>query len=431
MSRRRSFRELFTVGTPALAILVAGFAVAYLFVEPAPPNEIEIATGDSGGAYYAFASQYRKEAARSGVALNLRKTSGSIENLRLLRDDSSGIQIALVQGGTGDAAAPGLMSLASLYYEPVWLFHRGDRPIARLTELRGRHISIGPEGSGTRAVALRLMEDNKLINNTKISPLGGGEAAAALRRGDIDAAFFVASPRAGYVRDLLAAADIQIMSFARAGAYERRHRFLSRVTLPMGVIDMARNLPRRDVTLLAPTAALVARDDLHPALIELLLRTAGAIHRAGGLFENPGEFPSGEHLDFALNEDAARYLKSGPGFLQRFLPFWIANFLDRTKVLLLPLITLLIPLFRILPPAYRWRMRSKIIGCYRSLAELESDLRDRPPGGDLARYAAELERIDDEVSLMHLPPGYLDAVYALRLHIDLVRARIGRAEGGA
>jgi len=427
--RQRSLRDLAVIGGPALILLVAGFAVAYLFVEPAPPGRIEIATGSRGGAYFSFAQRYREIVAEEGVELVVRETSGSIQNLGLLDDPASGVQVALVQGGTGDpAASPHLMSIASLYYEPVWLFHRGADSVRRLSDLRGKKVGIGAEGSGTRAMAQLLLRENGITDETKHLPLDGPAAAEALQQGLVDAAFIVASPKAEFVRVLLADPEIQAMDFKRADAYSRRHRFLSQVRLPQGVIDLARNVPRSDITLVAPTAALVARNDLHPALVELLLHAAEAVHRSGGLFEDTGEFPSALHVDFPLSDDARRYLKSGPSFLQRYLPFWFANFLDRTKVMILPLLTLLFPLFRILPPTYRWRMRSKVIRCYKNLARLEEELRDRVPGESVSSLVAELDRIEGEVRDMHIAPGYLDIAYALRLHIDLVRAQILKIE---
>ena len=217
---------------------------------------------------------------------------------------------------------------------------------------------------------------------------------------------------------------MDLMSIRLGDALALRNRFLSLVRLPRGAIDPAHDQPPEDKSLLAPTAGLVVRDGFHPALVELVLRAAVQVHRAGGLFEAPGEFPAGKHLDFPLDEDARRYLKSGPGFLQRHLPFWIANFVDRTKVMLVPLLTLLIPVFRILPPAYKWRMRSKIVRWYKDLARLERRLSANAPGEDSAPFSAELDRIEAEVRDMNMPPGYLDSVYSLRLHIDVVRTRI-------
>jgi TRAP transporter TAXI family solute receptor len=418
------------IGGPALLLLAAGFAVAYLFVEPAPPSRIEIATGTRGGAYFSFAERYRDIAAAQGVELVLRETSGSLENLGLLDDPTSGIQIAFVQGGTGDpAASPNLMSIASLYYEPVWLFHRTVDSVERLSDLSGQTVGIGAEGSGTRAVAQMLLRENGVTDETRHLPIGGWAAADALREGLVDATFIIASPKAEFVSALLADNGIRPMNFTRANAYSRRHRFLSEVRLPQGVIDLARNIPHSDITLVAATATLVARKDFHPALVELLLHAAEKVHRRGGLLEEAGQFPSELHGDFPLSDDARRYLESGPNLLQRYLPFWVANFLDRTKVMLLPLLTLLYPLFRLLPPVYRWRMRSKVNRCYRDLSRLEEDLRDLAAGEDISAFAAELDRIEGVVRELHVSPGYLDRAYALRLHIDLVRAEVARGEG--
>lgn len=387
-----------------------------------------IATGGTSGAYYAFAERYREILAEQGVELVVRESSGSIENIALLGDTASGVDLAFVQGGTGDGtAAPGLVALASLYYEPIWLFTRPTlfgRPDG-LRALAGQRIAVGPEGSGTRAVARLLLGDVGLGNMPGLlSPLGGSKAAEALRRQEIDAAFIVAGPTAPAVREMFAADAMDIMSVRLGEALALRHRFLSLVRLPRGVIDPARDQPPDDVVLLAPTAGLVVRDDFHPALVELVLRAAERVHRGGGLFEAPGEFPSGKHLDFPLDDEAQRYLESGPGFLQRYLPFWIANFLDRTKVMLVPLLTLLIPVFRILPPAYKWRMRSRIVRWYKDLASLERRLNASAPGDDTAALAAELDRVEAEVREMNMPSGYLDSVYSLRLHMEIVRARL-------
>lgn len=432
--RRRSVRDYFAIGVPALAVLAAGFLVAFKFVEPPPPDRIVIATGNKSGAYHAFAERYRAILAEQGIELVVRESSGSVENVALLDDAASGVDVGFVQGGTGDAAAsPRLMSLASLYYEPIWLFTRptlfGTKTLFgtnRLHGLAGARIAVGPEGSGTRAVAELLLDEVGLGDNKTLLPLDGGQAGAALRRGDIDAAFIVASPTSTAVRDMFATPALDLMSIGLADALILRHRFLSRIRVPRGVIDPARVLPPDDLALLAPTAGLVVRDDFHPALVELLLRAAERVHRSGGIFEAPGEFPAGKHLDFPLHDEARRYLKSGPGFLQRYLPFWIANFIDRTKVMIVPLLTLLIPVFRVLPPAYNWRMRSKIIRWYKDLVRLEQRMSISAPGEDASPFSAELDRIETEVREMEIPPGYLDSVYSLRLHIDVVRDRLVR-----
>ncbi|UCH75181.1 MAG: ABC transporter substrate-binding protein [Rhodospirillales bacterium] len=429
--REENLKESAVIGGPALLLLVVGFAVAYLFVEPAPPDRIEIAAGARGGAYFAFAERYRDIVAAQGVELVVRETSGSIENLGLLDDPTSDVQIAFVQGGTGDPTeSPDLMSLASLYYEPIWLFHRAGDSIERLSDLNGKTIAIGADGSGTQPVARMLLRENGVADGTKHLSIGGWAAVDALRQGVVDATFIVASPEADFVNALLADDAVQAMNFRRAAAYSHRHRFLSEVTLPQGVVDLARDIPPADITLVAATATLVARKDFHPALVALLLQTAQQVHRDGGMLEGVDRFPSGRHVDFPLSEDARRYLKSGQNFLQRYLPFWVANFLDRTKVMLVPLLTLLYPLFRMLPPVYRWRMRSKVARCYQDLSRLEGDLRGMAAGDDIATFTAELDRIEDVVRELHVSRGYLDSVYALRLHIEMVRAEVARSAGG-
>ncbi len=299
-----------------------------------------------------------------------------------------------MQGGVGGAPAEAaLCSLASLYFEPLWIFTRGAAAPARLL-------------------------------------LGGMAAAEALLAGAADAAFFVASPESSVVRRLLEAEGVQVLGLARAEAYTRRYHFLSKLVLPEGVINFARTLPPRDIVLLAPTANLVVREDLHPALIVLLLQAAEEIHGAGGLFEKPGAFPAARHLDFPLHETARRFFKSGPPFLKRFLPFWAADLIDRLLVLLLPLVTLLIPLLRIVPPTYRWRVRSKIYRWYRELQAVDGKLEDLATMEQVGRNLAKLDRIETEVIQVSVPLAYADSLYHLRLHIDFVRGKLKQADAG-
>ncbi len=425
-------RERWRIFAPAIALTLIGFVVAYQFVEPAPPSRIAIATGREEGAYFGFAERYAEILARDGITLDVRATSGSLINLDLLADLDSGVDLAFVQGGTGDpAAVPDLRSLGSLYYEPLWIFTHVQPVPRRLSALAGQRIAIGDRGSGTRAVALQLLTDNGLAEGAATLVLLGGNAAAqALWVGEIEAAFFVAAPEAPVVAGLLAAEGVRPISLARAEAYARRHRFLSRVVLPEGVIDLARNIPEQDVALVAPTANLVAREDLHPALAVLLLQAAGAVHGGGGLFEAPGQFPAPRNLDFPLSAAAKQYFEFGPPFLRRYLPFWAANLIDRLKIMLLPLATLLFPLFKIVPPTYRWRVRSRVYRWYRELQAIDERIAKAGPAEDLPALARELARIEDEVSGLHVPLAYADALYELRLHIAFVRDKLQQAEAG-
>jgi len=412
---------------PALLLVLAGFIVASHFVQPGPPHSITIATGAPDGAYTLFAGRYRALLAENGITLQIRKTVGSLENLALLK--AGQVDLAFVQGGiAGPAMAAGLESLGSLYYEPLWLFYRRPAHADRLTDFRELRLATGNPGSGTQALVQSLLEDNHLGSDTdRLQSLGGDEALDALTEGRVDAAFFVASPRAPLIRSLLHHKDIHLLSFARAAAYTRIHQALALLTLPEGTIDLQANIPPRTTTLLAATANLVAREDFHPALVSLLLQTATRVHNAGGLFEQPGEFPSGSNVDFPLNAHARNYYRYGQPFLQRYLPFWTANLIDRLKIMLLPLFTLLVPMFKLMPPVFRWQVRRKIYRWYRELQALDVQLLAETPGARLSELLQQLDAIEEEVRQVRVPLSYRDELYNVRLHIDLVRQRLQSA----
>lgn len=410
---------------PAALLVLLGFILAYQFVQPAPPEQIRLATGQPDGAYYLFGQQYQKRLLEEEVRLELLTSAGSLDNIgRLVRGEA---EAALVQGGTtgNTAAEADLLSLGSLYFEPIWLFHRRGLPISRLTDLQGKTVAIGTPGSGTRALALQLLADNEITpDNNPLVDYSEREAADALLEGRIDAAFLVASPRSPVVRALLDAEHLRLMSFERAAAYTRTHRFLSAVSLPEGVIDLKRNLPGRDTTLLAASANLVVRDDLHPALMDLLLQAAQGVHGQGGWFEESGRFPAPDYLVYPLSSAAERYYKYGPPLLQRYLPFWAATLVDRLKVMLLPFLALLLPLLKIMPPIYRWRMRSRIYRWYREV--LAIDQRLFRADADLAEARAKLAQIEYEVSHIEVPLSYAEELYDLRLHISLIQQKLER-----
>jgi TRAP transporter TAXI family solute receptor len=423
-TEHRPFRDHFRIYGPALLITLIGFVMAYQFVQPAPPGEIRIATGQPEGAYYLFSQRYQKLLAGENIRLEILNTSGSVDNLGLLRSGKA--DVAFIQGGTTEQVeADGLRSLGSLYYEPIWLFHRKELRVDRLTDLRQKRIAIGSEGSGTRAVALQLLTDNAINDsNTSLLAEGGRAAADALLNGGIDAAFFVASPKSPVVRALLDAGNIQLMSFERADAYTRLHRYLSSVILPQGVINLGQNLPEKETRLLTASANLVIRDDLHPALMDLLLQAAEAVHGEGGWFEEAGEFPAARYLVFPLSKEAQRFYDYGPPLLQRYLPFWAATLVDRLKVMLLPLVALMIPLFKIMPPIYRWRIRSRIYRWYREV--LSIDRRQHREAVEIDRSLSELNDITRDVANVSVPLSYAEELYDLRLHINLVKEHLER-----
>ena len=420
---RNPLKHQLSIYGPAALLVVAAFVLAFQFIKPAPPDHVVIASGGVDGAYYAFAKRYAEYLAREGITLEVRATNGSVENLALL--GSGEVSLALVQGGVDSGvSAPALTSLGSVYYEPLWLFHRRDLEMKRLSDLAGARLAVGPQGSGTRALASRLLADNGIVEQAAWADLGGEGAVEALLAGDVDAAFFVISANSGAVRRLLTDPRITLADFTRSEAYGRRYRFLRHLELPEGVVDLAANIPDRTVHLLATSANLVSHPDLHPAVVDLMLLAATEVHKEGGLFEAQGEFPMPGLLAFPLNKEAERFYENGPPFLQRFLPFWAASLVDRLKVMLLPLLVLMFPLIKVMPPIYTWRMRARV---YRWYDELEI-AEQRLGGGEIddQAYFQELDRIEAEVRLVKVPLSFTDQLFNLRQHIELLRRQAAR-----
>jgi TRAP transporter TAXI family solute receptor len=415
-------KDFLKVYGPILLLIVAGFVVTWQFVAPAPPRHLRLAAGQPGGAYAEFAKRYQAALAENGITVEIVTTAGSVQNLALLNAPDSGVDVAFIQGGTGDPATePGLRSIASLYYEPVWLFVRGAAP-DRLSQLRGKRIALGIEGSGTRAVALLLLAANGIDSgDASLVTLGGKDAAAALKAGRIDALLSVGAARDPVIDDLMLTPGITLVDFTQAQAYSRQFRFLSVVTLPRGLVNLEKDVPNHDYHLVAPAAALVARDSLHPALIDLFLSAAGSLHGQGQDFERQGEFPSDLHLDFPLSKEAARVLANGPSFLRRYLPFWVAVFVERTWILILPLLTITIPLLRIAPPAYRWQIQRKILHRYRELRVIEAKARLARDPGERQVLLEKVEKLRRDAAELHLPVGFAGDLYQLRQDIDYVK----------
>lgn len=419
---------LVTVG-PAVIVIVAAFWVATLFIKPAPPHTFVMSTGAEGGAYHLFAQRYRDILARDGVRVELRASAGSLENLQRLRDPNHEVGAALVQGGLAPAAGDsGLLSLGAVFYEPLWVFHRGKAPLDRLNPLAGLRIAVGPEGSGTRALATQLLGAvGANAAPTRLLPLGGSAAADALEKGEADAAFVVGSPDAPVVQRLVKAKGVRLVSLSNAEAFSRRFPFLSVVRLPRGVVDLAADVPETDVTLLATTASIVVREDFHPALAFLLIYAAAEIHAQPGVLHRQGEFPTAREADFPLSDEAQRYFKSGPPFLQRYLPFWVANFIERMLVLLVPVFAVVVPVFKILPAVLEWRVKRRVFRWYGELKFLEAEVASAPDSGRTDEFLDRLDAIERGVNATPVPTSYADYVYHLRAHIEVVRRNIERS----
>lgn len=428
---------LWLPGLVAVIAIVMYFVAPLLVGEP-PPKKVVIATGSKTGVYFKVAQQYREILARDGIELEIRNTAGSVENLRLLRDSSEDVSVAIVQGGTNTAADDHtLRSLASIYLEPVWVFYRAELgELSLLSELDKARVGVGKEGSGTRAIALEMLKANGLLpdpnveadqsteppisRSVELHDISGKPAADALLAGELDAAFFVIGPSANVVKKLVSAKEIRLMSFPRARAYETRYRYLQSIDFTQGMLDLRDDLPRQDVKLVAATACLVAREDIHPAITLLLLQAASEVHEPGGFFEAPEQFPSALGVDLPISKDAARFLKNGPSLLYRYFPFQMANWLDRMKLLLVPLATLLLPLFKAFPPLYRWRIRSKIYRWYTVLREIDQKLSDSHEGFDYSEDIQRLEILQRELAEVSVPLSYMEEFYNLRLHVNYV-----------
>ncbi|MDF1843240.1 MAG: TAXI family TRAP transporter solute-binding subunit [Rubripirellula sp.] len=412
-------------------VVMTGFALAWFFIQPAPPKTIVMVTGSEDAAYHEFAESYAANLRSNGVTLELRKTNGSIENYQVLQNDPE-VDLAIVQGGTAPPTATeagNLESLASLYFEPVWLFYRSEEPFSDLRDLRGKRIAIGQLGSGTASMAMLLLGDNGISNSadTTLVSIGGSDAKTQLEQGQVDAAFFVTSPSTDMIGELIADDAIRLMNFERHAAYARRHPFLTSVILAQGVIDLEHDLPRSDILMIAPAANLVATSALHDALIPLLLGAATETHSSDGSLLQRGRLPSAEFVEFPLNESARMYFDDGPPFLQKYLPFWVASAVDRGKILLLPALTLLLPLFRIAPPLYRWRIRSRIYRWYEILRGIEIDLRSQADVEMLHKHEKTLLTMEGELDdLSNVPLSYMQEFYNLRLHVEFVERRLTR-----
>jgi uncharacterized protein len=413
-----------------LAVLIATYM---MFVEPPPPRKIVIASGGQNGAYFRYAQKYAEELQKEGLSVEVRETAGSVENLRLLGEEGSGVAVAIVQSGVASPEeVQRFYALGSLYREPLWVFHRGDIRIERLSQLAGKRIGVGPPGSGTNAIAMQLLAVNGLIESK--SPMKDSRAvlvnesvavaAKALQKGELDAAFFVAAFEADYIRELLSDGRVTLLSFDQHEAYHRRFRFLAPVTVPAGLVDLGQNIPARDVALLAPTAMLVIRKDFHPALVALLLTTAARIHGKGDEISDPGEFPSGSYCDFPVSEDAGHFYKSGPPVLQRLLPFWVASLVDRAKVMLIPIIMLMMPLLRAAPPLMRWRTRRKIYLWYSDLRDIDQRLVAGQSEAELDQELARLKVIEHQVAYVDVPLSYMEEFYHLRLHLGMLQQHL-------
>ena len=422
-----SWRDLALTLGPILLLTGLALWAAFRFVDPAPPDTITITAGPEGSIFWNHARKYQEILARNEVELKILPSQGSLENLRRLADEDFEADVGFVQVGVStEKEIEGLVSLGSMFHQPLAIFYRGAR-LARLAELKGKRVAIGREGSGARFLALTLLKANGIEpgGKTVLLDLAGEDAAEALLRRKVDAAFFMGDSAAPAVmRKLFRAPGIQLLDFEQAEGYVRRFQYLSKLELPMGSVDLGTNLPARTVHLIAPMVELIAREDLHPALSDLLIEAAHEVHGVSTLLQRAKEFPQAKEHQIPLSDDAVRYYKSGKGFLYRHLPFWLASLADRMVVLLVPIVVLLIPGMRIAPALYRWRVGSRIYRWYGTLLALERDVSAHAGPHAKEQLVERLDRIEQGVNRIKVPLSFAGEFYVLREHINFVRGKL-------
>jgi TRAP transporter TAXI family solute receptor len=409
-----------------VAIAVLGWALVTI-LKPATQRTIVITAGADKGIYNGFAERYAPLLKREGITLDIRSSSGSVENYQRLKDPESEYEVGFIQSGTTTPSENDqLQTIAAISYEPIWVFYRGDAIVNRLAQLKGKRISIGVPGSGLLKVSRTLLGHSGITaDNAKLLEMDAYQAYQNLENGQLDAAFFIGRPDAA-MQQMLLNSDLKLMSFAQADALVLKFPSLSKIIFPRASTSVANDLPQADVTLLAATALLVSKDTLHPALVYLLLEAANTAHAREDYFTPRGTFPNLNTDDFPISDESTRYFKSGRPFLQRYLPFWLASFIERRLLILLPFMALLFGLLQALPRMVEARMKNRLVVWYREIKSLEDEIwSTRQPGKEqIAQWRDDIENIDANASQIRIPQRYFQDVYALKQAIGVVRERI-------
>jgi NMT1-like family len=431
-----SIRDLLASFGPFVLLSIALLVLAYWWLEPTPPKRVSLATGPEQSAYDEFGKRYAQLLAREGITVELVRTEGSSANLQLLREGK--VDLGFVQGGSSEQGngEDALQSLGSLFLEPVWMFYRedsakkisGNGQFQALQQLSGLRVNVGTAGSGVPALMSKLLQANRVEAQTlTLSRLEQTPATVAFLNGELDVIVFASAPESLMVQMLLQTPGVRLFDFAQSEAYARRFAFLSPVVLPRGVVDLAADNPARDVRLVAPTTTLLAKSTVHPALLQLFSQAAAQLHGGAGWFNRARQYPNVENNELPLAKEAERYIKNGPPLLQRYLPFWAANLIERMWLALGIIVAVLLPLSRILPPLYEFRIRSRVFRWYARLREIEQRADNSAPGPEtISGLLGELNELDDKAGKIQVPLSYVDELYALRSNIHLVRKKLLR-----
>lgn len=409
----------------ALLILLAVF-LAIHYINPAPPKKIVISAGGASVNNRAYAAIYGALLKQHGVELEVRESAGDVDNIRLLKDESSGVDLAFVQDGVARAEGAGaLQSLGSLYYEPAWILCRCAEQLGHLSKLKGKRIAVGPKGDGSHVLAMTLLGASGVnARNAYLSELTGDDAVDALNASKIDAAIIVDMSDSMVVKRALKNPRVHLISLDDAEALSRQNSYLHHLVLPESSIDIARNIPSKSVHLVAPTTMLVKSENLHPALVYLMMKIIKQIHNGPGILNVKDAFPSMQGSDFPLSAQADNFYRNGPPFLDKYLPFWASTFISRTLIVIVPLLAILLPLSKIIPLAYRTFMRWRLFRYYGELRYLETQLNQEQGRLDRDYYLQKLDQIESRARSIKLPISYSQYLYELRSHIEFVRSKI-------
>lgn len=429
-----SIRDLAISFGPFILLAVTLLGLAYWWLDPNPPKRVTLATGPAQSAYEEFGNRYAKDLKANGITVDLITTQGSAANLQLLREGKA--DLGFIQGGTSDYSdedQENLSSLGSLFLEPVWLFYREEAArkitatatLTSLTQLQGLRINTGTPGSGVPSLMTKLLDSNRIdVKTLKVSSLEQTPATMAFLANELDAIVFASAPESLMVQMLLQTPGVKLMNFPQSDAYSRRFDFLSATRLPRGVVDLAANIPPDDLRLVGPTTALITRNTTHPALLQLFAQAGNAMHGGAGWFKRARAYPNIENNELPIAKEAERAIKSGPPVLQRYLSFWVANLVDRMWLVLSVILVVLLPLSRILPPLYTFRVRSRIFRWYSQLRDIEV----RSDNEDRHALMQELNDLESKAEKVTVPLSYTDELYALRSNIHLVRKKLLRTE---
>jgi len=426
-----NLRDLLVAFGPVTLMVLIVCGVGYWLVDPAPPRVIDISSGQENGSYERFAKRYAQELQKNQITLRQQYSQGSEENLIRISDPDSEIEVGFVRSGSTDetqAHERGLISLGSLFYEPIWVFYRSPKELTTISQFKGKVVNVGPDGNGVAKLFSQILSVNSMSDeDVTIQKLADTPGAVALLESKVDVLIFSSASDSPLVQMLLQTPGIRLFDFVQAEAYTRRFPFLSHVVLPRGIVDIGKDIPAHDYHLIAPTATLVAHESLHPALMGLLLQAAHRIHSGADWFSRQGEFPSDKYTEIPVAHEAEKFYKNGPPMLQRYLSFWIANFIERMWVVIVALGALFLPLSKIIPPLYVWRIRSRIYRWYGQLRMVEQAIED-VAAGDRQSVAQDqlrhLDEIEEKVNRITIPLSYAEELYGLRSHIHFVRSRV-------